>query len=360
MIWLVPVEAAMRIEHEARRGGVRAACILSLLVGLWVIIAGFGCSPSATATSSPPLRPQIPSAVVQSPVSVPAPLDINRVVDQWVAGEREEAICALLELGESQSAPASYRLYARSELVGLPAAEEEAVGEKITGRARALWEITSEANRRAKQVAIMGEFSQAEKFFGTLRRLGTANRGRGSDLMLMVDQIGGTMEEVADAGFSELNRRRSKAAASAPASLHLNNVLDCWVAGRREEAIRMLLDLSESQIAPSYYRPFELSEQQVAALPLAKREALKVNMLAGLDVLREVVRDMERRGKEAAAAGEFDTAKRMFLALKRVGAANRGPEVNLLVGSVGNVTEFIADKGLSDLKKEWTRQPTAP
>jgi len=360
LIQPVPAEAAMRIEPQVGTGIAPVGRSLSGLVSLCIAFAGFGCSPNATVNSGPSAKSPVPCQMVELPASASTSVHINNLLDQWAAGKREDAIRTLLELSDSQCGPDHFRLLDLSKSSSPPPVEEEAFGEKMAARLTVLWEIVAETNRRAKQAAVVGEFGTAERLFEAIRRLGVANRGHGSDTILMVDQVGGTIEEIADAGFSELCKRRSEASASAPAPLHIDDVLDQWVAGRREEAIRMLLDLSDSQQVSDYYRPFDLSEQEVVALPLTKREALKANMLVSLDVLREIVREIERRAKQALAAGEFETAKRMFLALKRVGTANRSPEVNLLVGSVGNAIDKIADQGLSDLKNGRTRQPAAP
>ncbi len=142
-----------------------------------------------------------------------------------------------------------------------------------------------------------------------------------------------------------------------PAAPSIGTVLDQWTAGRHEEALSTLMTISESYAAPACYRPFDITEPQFVALPQAEREALREKMLAGLVVLRKIARELDRRAREAAAAGDPERAAKLLEVMKRLGAANRGPEVTRLVDLVGQAIEKLAERGLSELRKQTTAGP---
>ncbi len=148
----------------------------------------------------------------------------------------------------------------------------------------------------------------------------------------------------------------NEASVSASGAPHIENVLDQWSAGRHEEAVRALLMLSESQAPPAAYRPFDLTERQFAELPQTDRDALREKMLARLDVLRELARELARRARQAAAQGHREEAERLLKVVKRLGAANRGPEVTLVVDLVGQAIERLADDELAELKGQLGRK----
>ena len=138
----------------------------------------------------------------------------------------------------------------------------------------------------------------------------------------------------------------SEPTASRHVPLRIDEVLDQWRAGHREEAIRLLLELNDSQAAASAYRPFDLSEEGFIAKPKAERDALQEEMLTELKALRELAREIDGKANRAAQAGDLGTSSRLLAALKLLGAANRGPEVPKLVGLVGEAIEQIADEGM--------------
>ncbi len=161
-------------------------------------------------------------------------------------------------------------------------------------------------------------------------------------------------EDAAPDKAAESASRREVAealAASAPAA-PINDVLDRWSAGQREEAIVALLAMYDSHASAAAYRPFDFTEAQFVALPPADRDSLRERMLTRIEVLRQgVVKEMEKRGREEIVAGRFDEAERTFLTMKQLGAANRSPDVTLLMGLVGKRIEEIADTGRADLAR---------
>jgi hypothetical protein len=153
-------------------------------------------------------------------------------------------------------------------------------------------------------------------------------------------------------------------AASTPTSQPIEAILDQWSAGQREEAIQALLALYDSQAAEVCYRPCSMSEQEFVAQWGEKGavwgEAFRQKLAAQLGVLRQIARELERRAKEAAAAGDLAAATRLLETLKRVGAANRAPGLVLIAGLVGEKLEEVADAGLAELNKPAAEPPAAP
>ena len=80
-----------------------------------------------------------------------------------------------------------------------------------------------------------------------------------------------------------------------------------------------------------------------------ERERVRENMIAKSTVMRDIARGIDLMAQEANAAGDWETAATMLRALKRFGAANRGPEVTKLIDLVGRAIEDLADRGLSRL-----------
>lgn len=144
---------------------------------------------------------------------------------------------------------------------------------------------------------------------------------------------------------------KTEASADPQEPIHINDILQQWSAGREEEAVRSFLRLAQTQPSAASYRFFDCSEQQFVSLPEAERDQLREKMLAKFKVVRKFARELDRRAKEALAADDFPTAERLLINMKRLGAANTGPEVALLTGLVGKAIQTLADDGLTELDK---------
>lgn len=131
----------------------------------------------------------------------------------------------------------------------------------------------------------------------------------------------------------------------------INDILQQWSPGHPEEAVANFLQLYDEDAPASSYRPFDLSEQEFVSLPQTERDRLKQEMLARFGVLQKFKRELQSQAQAAVAAGDFATGKRLLLAMKRLGAANTGPQVTLLAGLVGKAIEALADRELDKLYK---------
>lgn len=114
----------------------------------------------------------------------------------------------------------------------------------------------------------------------------------------------------------------------------------------------MLLVLCESDARISALRPYVMSERQFVTLPETQRESLRMRMAERMIVMRDVGREAIGRGQAAAATGKLSEARRLLRAVKRLGAANRGPQVTLVADLVGKALEDRADIALAELVQD--------
>jgi hypothetical protein len=118
-------------------------------------------------------------------------------------------------------------------------------------------------------------------------------------------------------------------------AIGINDILEQWSADRKEYAVRRFLQLADTEPSTASYRLFDFSEEYFVSLPEAERDALQEKMLAKFRVLREFARELLRRAEAAVSAGDHATAERLLVNMKRLGAANTGPEVTLVADLVG-------------------------
>ena len=156
---------------------------------------------------------------------------------------------------------------------------------------------------------------------------------------------------------SESPRSSIPPATRALAVRDVGAILDRYSAGAHDEAIHMLLRLAQSDAAPVRYRPFYLTEKEFIALPQAERDALSKKMLATAKTMRQLARELTRRALEASESGKSAESAEFLMAAKRLGSANRGPEVTLLIGLVGKAIETLADKRLAELDPHTSQSP---
>lgn len=139
--------------------------------------------------------------------------------------------------------------------------------------------------------------------------------------------------------------------ASAP-SVHVNAVLARWADQHHEEAIALLVELCASNADDSALRAYDMSEREFISLPEAQREFLRMRMAERMSVMGAVGREAIGRGQAAAATGKLSEARRLLRAVKRLGAANRGPQVTLVADLVGQALEDRADIALAELGQD--------
>lgn len=138
------------------------------------------------------------------------------------------------------------------------------------------------------------------------------------------------------AAISDVGRPTTSAASPTTRSPpDINDIIDLWTREHHDEAVTAIIALCDSGPPKTRLRPFDFPERDCVAMPRDEREALIARMLATLDRLREMVREMDRRAERAIGTGDAAIAARYVDTIRRLGEANRGPEVTLLVDLVG-------------------------
>lgn len=135
--------------------------------------------------------------------------------------------------------------------------------------------------------------------------------------------------------------------ASGPAQLDIHLVLKTYQAGQTDEAVRLLLVLTEPDAPPERLWLYDLSEEQF--VKLVDWQAKRDEMVARFRELGHLTREIERRA--AAAAGDFATAERLYLAIRRLGVASTGPANTKFADAFGHSLVRRADAALAGLKE---------
>jgi len=85
----------------------------------------------------------------------------------------------------------------------------------------------------------------------------------------------------------------------------------------------------------SNWRVDMLSEKEFVALPQAEREEHRTTMLRKIELARALASEINRRGSLAIANDKPAEAAKYIQAMQRLAAANRGPNVTLLLNLIG-------------------------
>ncbi len=93
-----------------------------------------------------------------------------------------------------------------------------------------------------------------------------------------------------------------------------------------------------------------LSEDEFKALSNAGREAKAAEMIAGLDLMKKLVRAVDQVGRDAASQGDPTQARRYFTSLKQRGTALDSPDRLKLVQIVGKSFKKLSDKELAKIE----------
>jgi predicted aspartyl protease len=137
------------------------------------------------------------------------PTHVNAVLQQWSAGQQEDAVRAFLRLAEMQPADAGYRLFDCSEqqFVSLPEAERDQLREKMLARIKVARAFARELDRRAKEALAANDYPTAERLLAGLKRWGAANTG--PEVARLTDLVGKALEKLADDGLAKLDAARA-------------------------------------------------------------------------------------------------------------------------------------------------------
>lgn len=129
----------------------------------------------------------------------------------------------------------------------------------------------------------------------------------------------------------------------------IHDVLEYWTTGERDTAIRLVLELVAHPDADSRCRLYHMTEAEFAALPLSEQQRTRDEMLSKQTSLRFIARELMLRGEENETHGLLNEPREYYVAAKRLGAANRGAEVTMLIDLVGKSIEERADEAIARL-----------
>lgn len=94
-----------------------------------------------------------------------------------------------------------------------------------------------------------------------------------------------------------------------------------------------------------------LTDTQFKAIPEGERQLRTDEMLAQLDLMKQLATAVSNAGDAAAAKGEALQARQCYESLKRFGAALDDPKAQQLLRMVGQVSKRMAEHGLARLPK---------
>ena len=142
------------------------------------------------------------------------------------------------------------------------------------------------------------------------------------------------------------------AATPAPTATALVNVatpvmqpiLAVWQEGDRPRAVKLFLEANWNArpIFPAGMS-VNLTEAQFAELSDADRQLRFNEITAQLDLIKHLASDVAQAGRDAAAKGDTEQAKKYFAALRQCGAAFDSPDRLKLLQMVGRTMKKIAD-----------------
>lgn len=128
----------------------------------------------------------------------------------------------------------------------------------------------------------------------------------------------------------------------------IRRVLAAWGEGQQDRAVDELRSSIRSGATTGDLRTFHITEQQFVELSQSEREALQKRMLETLGHLRSLARELQQRARQATADGHPGAAQELVEAMRRLAAANRGPQVCRLVDLFGQRIDKLADQALAE------------
>ena len=131
----------------------------------------------------------------------------------------------------------------------------------------------------------------------------------------------------------------------------LQPILTAWQEGHTEEAVELFAkaDWSARPIFPQGMA-VGLNEAQFKAMSDADRQLRNNEMLAQLDVLKQLATAVNAAGDQAASKGDNLRARQCYESLKQFGAALSNPQAQQLLQMVGQVSRNMGEQGLGRLK----------
>jgi hypothetical protein len=178
----------------------RHACCIVLLLAVFVLAGGvLGCSRQPTSGPSQGQTGQSAPTTLAAAGTRPAETTpIARILDDYAAGRRDEAVAAVLKLYDAQAEDRAWRPYVLSEreAVALPEKERVRLQQEMIDRGVTIRGLGRELRQRAVEAAQRGDNELAGRLVGALRRFGQANQGE--SVTKLMDLLGKALEELAD------------------------------------------------------------------------------------------------------------------------------------------------------------------
>ncbi len=128
-------------------------------------------------------------------------------------------------------------------------------------------------------------------------------------------------------------------------------IIQAWEQGNQADAISRFV-AADWRARPLFAgnSALSLSENQFKALNDSARKAKSEEMLSRLAVLKQLAAAVSQAGRDTAAKGDGDQARRFFAALKQCGTDLESTDCMLMVRLVGKAFEKMADSETSKLK----------
>jgi hypothetical protein len=132
----------------------------------------------------------------------------------------------------------------------------------------------------------------------------------------------------------------------------LQPILTVFQEGHTAQAVDLFIQANWSgrPIFPSKMA-LGLTDAQFKAIPEGERKLRTDEMLAQLDLMKQLATAVSNAGDEAAAKGDALRARQGYESLKRFGAALDDPKAQQLLRMVGQVSKRMAEHGLARLPK---------
>lgn len=127
-------------------------------------------------------------------------------------------------------------------------------------------------------------------------------------------------------------------------------ILTVWQEGDQSTAVSRFLEADWSA-RPLFAAgmALSLSEGQFKALPDADRQLKSSQMMAQVELMKQMASAVAQAGREAAAKGDAAQARKCFTSLKQFGMALDSPDRLRLVQMVGQVSKKMADTELAKM-----------
>ena len=127
-------------------------------------------------------------------------------------------------------------------------------------------------------------------------------------------------------------------------------VMTAWQQGDRSTAISSFLQTdwtSRPLFASS--SALGLTEDQFKALSPAQQQADSAEIYAQLESLNELAKAVVQVGRDAAATGDKEQARKYFASVKQFGGALSSPDCTRIVQLVGRAVVSMGDKELAKI-----------